>query len=191
MNTKRMLSSFLTLVILAALCGAFVLPAAAIDTGGFTDEVVRLVNEERAAAGMPALRANSRLSRAALTRAKEYAADPSLKHTRPDGTEFSTVLDDNWIAWTVCGENLAWGQATPAQVVAAWMKSAEHKKNILYDFDRIGVAVFESGGRLYWAQLFVRNDAGLFAGIWSFFAGAWNAIAAFFGGILGIFRASF
>jgi len=138
------------------------------------------VNAERAKAGKPALRSGgASLNAAALVRAKEYAANSSLKHKRPDGTDFSTALDERLIPWTACGENLAGGQTTPAQVVADWMASPGHKKNILYDFDKIGLAVYESGGRLYWSQLFVKNDGGL-----------WNAVAAFFARMFGFFRFS-
>jgi len=160
---------------MALLGGAYALPAsAAIKTTGFAAEVVRLVNMERAKAGLPALRAGGfLLNAAALVRAKEYAANPSLLHKRPGGKEFSTVLDDHCIFWTACGENLARGQTTPAQVVADWMNSPGHRKNILHDFEKLGVAVYESDGRLHWAQLFVRNDA-------SFFAHLWNAFTGFF-----------
>jgi len=166
----------MAITFLALLSTAYALPSrAAVNTSGFTAEVLRLVNAERAKAGKPALKSGGRLlNAAALVRAKEYAANTSLTHTRPGGQAFSTVLDDHRISWTSCGENLAHGQTTPAQVVAGWMASPGHKKNILHDFDKLGVAVYESNGRLYWAQLFVKNDSGLlsaFRGILNFFLG--------------------
>ena len=39
--------------------------------------------------------------------------------------------------------------------MTAWMNSAGHRANILNaSFTRLGVGVYESGGTLYWAQLF-------------------------------------
>ena len=180
---KRVLSVLMAVTLLALLSGAYALPSrAAVNTTGFTAEVIRLVNVERAKAGKPALRSGGYfLNAAALVRAKEYAANPALVHKRPGNKDFSTVLDAYGISWTASGENLARGQTTPAQVVADWMGSAGHKKNILYDFDKIGVAVYESDGRLYWAQLFVRNDYG-------FFAGLWNAFTGFFVRIFSVFN---
>ena len=178
---KRVLSVVMAITFLGLLSGAYALPAAAVNTAGFTAEVLRLVNVERANAGKPALKSGGMLlNAAALVRAKEYAANPSLVHKRPGNKDFSTVLDERLIAWTACGENLANGQTTPAMVVADWMNSEGHRKNILYDFEKIGVAVYESDGRLYWAQLFVRDDS-------SFLVRLWNAFTGFFVRMFSIF----
>ena len=56
------------------------------------------------------------------------------------------------------GENLAAGQATPAQVMADWMESAGHRANILEaSFVELGVGV-RTGGTYgtYWVQEFGR-----------------------------------
>ena len=144
------------LTALALLCGAFALPAAAIDSSAFAAEVLRLVNEERAKAGLAALQGGpASLDAAANLRAQEISV--SFSHSRPDGSSCFTVL--NGISYAACGENIASGQATPAQVMAGWMNSPGHRANILGSYNRLGVGVCEQNGRLHWAQLFILERA--------------------------------
>ena len=152
---RRILS---LLAILALLAGFFALPAAAKDTAGYAAEVLRLVNAERAKAGLPALRGMASLSSAAQKRAQESAT--KFSHTRPGGGSCFTVLGEYGIVYASGGENIAYGQSSPADVMSAWMKSSGHKANILGDYDKVGVGVYEKNGRLYWAQLFIREGAG-------------------------------
>lgn len=120
----------------------------------FAKQVVNLVNEERAKAGLNALIFDESIAAAALVRAKEI--ETSFSHTRPDGRGFSTVLTDNGISFYGAGENIAWGQTTPEQVMNAWMNSEGHRANILNaKFTRIGVGNYQNAnGRNYWTQLF-------------------------------------
>src|SRR5699024_3321586 len=144
MNGKRckqclslLLMGMLALLLLSG-CGT-----AEKDSGGdpaklssFEAEVIRLVNEERAAYGLPALTTTDALTAAAARRAEEIAAD--YGHDRPDGSSCFTVLPE--IRYETAGENIAAGQRTPAQVVRAWMHSEGHRNNILnQDFTQIGV----------------------------------------------------
>ena len=167
---KRIQSILAAAAALALLSGVFALPAsAAVNTAGFAAEVVSLVNAERASEGKSALNfGNKALNDAAMQRAREFAANPSLGHNRPGSKSFSTVFAEYGVSYTACGENLAEGYATPAQVVAGWMGSPGHKKNIMggedsggqpLNFNWIGVAVCERDGRLYWAQLFASSAA--------------------------------
>jgi len=214
---KRIVSVLAALVTLSLLCGAFApTAAAAIDTAGYAAEVVSLVNAERATAGKAALQFGSKkLNDAALQRAKEYAADYTIEHKRPDGRELQTIFTEYGITWTACGENLAAWQATPADAVAAWMASEGHRKNILgevYDYNWIGVGVCEGlDGKLYWVQLFVTSSAlandgdtnppgaivtpggggGGGGGSTNFFTGIWNWIMSIWNSIAGFFRSIF
>ena len=53
------------------------------------------------------------------------------------------------------GENIAYGQSTPQQVMNAWMNSSGHRANILNEnFTTIGVGYTVINGTAYWAQLF-------------------------------------
>lgn len=120
----------------------------------YVEQVVSLVNEERAKAGLPALAMSEDLNQAALVRAKETTQ--SFSHTRPNGTSFSTVLAENGISYRGAGENIAWGQRTPEAVVTAWMNSEGHRANILNaKYTTIGVGYYQNASQTpYWAQLF-------------------------------------
>ncbi len=120
----------------------------------YAQEVVRLVNIERADAGLAPLTMDATLSAAAQVRAQEI--DVSFSHTRPDGTSCFTVLKEFGIGYRACGENIAKGSPSPARVVEGWMNSAGHRANILSaNFTTIGVGVFaDAAGTLHWAQLF-------------------------------------
>lgn len=62
-------------------------------------------------------------------RAKE--TEQSFSHTRPNGSNFSTALKEQGVSYRGSGENIAWGQKTPEDVMKAWMNSEGHRANIL------------------------------------------------------------
>ena len=121
--------------------------------GDFAAQVAALVNAARAEYGLPALTVDAKVQQAAQVRARESAQ--SFSHTRPDGSSFSTALTEAGVSYTRSGENIAYGQTTPQQVVQAWMDSAGHRANILdAGFTHIGVGHAVVNGTAYWAQLF-------------------------------------
>ena len=121
--------------------------------GDFAAQVAALVNAARAEYGLPALTVDAKVQQAAQVRARESAQ--SFSHTRPDGSSFSTALTEAGVSYIRSGENIAYGQTTPQQVVQAWMDSAGHRANILdAGFTHIGVGHAVVNGTAYWAQLF-------------------------------------
>lgn len=120
------------------------------------NEVVELVNEERAKAGLSALTVHTGAASAAQVRAKELAT--SFSHTRPDGSNFSTALKEAGVNYSGVGENIAYGQQSPQAVMEQWMNSSGHRANILNpDFTSIGVGHYKNAnGVNYWTQLFIR-----------------------------------
>ena len=121
--------------------------------GDFAAQVAALVNAARAEYGLSALTVDAKVQQAAQVRARESAQ--SFSHTRPDGSSFSTALTEAGVSYIRSGENIAYGQTTPQQVVQAWMDSAGHRANILdAGFTHIGVGHAVVNGTAYWAQLF-------------------------------------
>lgn len=122
----------------------------------YAAQVVKLVNEERAKAGLSALRLHTAAEGAAMVRAKEI--ERSFSHTRPDGSDFYTVLKAAGITYQSAGENIAYGQTSPEQVMNAWMNSSGHRANILNgNYTSIAVAHYQSGAGVdYWVQLFLK-----------------------------------
>lgn len=120
----------------------------------FAEQVVNLVNAERAKAGLKALQIDEKVAAAANVRAKEIKQ--SFSHTRPNGSSFSTALKEQGVSYRGSGENIAYGQLSPEAVMNGWMNSDGHRANILNaNFTHIGVGHFQDGnGTNYWAQLF-------------------------------------
>lgn len=122
--------------------------------GDFIDQVLQLVNQERANEGLSALETTSALKQAAQVRANEQAEE--FSHTRPDGSSCFTALDEAGISYMAAGENIAWGQRTPEAVMNSWMNSSGHRANILSSsFTKIGVGYVNDNGSPYWVQLFI------------------------------------
>lgn len=112
-------------------------------------EAFELTNQERAAAGLPALAWSNGLADAAFVRAQEIVG--TFSHTRPDGSDWWTVNSS-----IMYGENLARGFSSASGAVQGWMNSPTHKANIMDGgYRTLGIAVFQgSDGRWYWAQEF-------------------------------------
>lgn len=115
--------------------------------------VIQQVNAVRARNGLPALRADAAMNRAARQRAAELAK--RFSHTRPNGGRGLTILSEMGVSYRTAGENIAAGQTSAQVVMSAWMGSSGHRANILSSrFGRIGVGQVTVNGRNYWVQLF-------------------------------------
>ncbi|WP_318210477.1 CAP domain-containing protein [Streptomyces sp. SJL17-1] len=118
------------------------------------DQVIALVNAERAKAGCGPLSANATLTEAAQGHSDDMAARDFFDHTNPDGAGPGERVTAAGYPWSTYGENIAMGQSTPEQVMEAWMNSPGHRANILNcDFKEIGVGIHSQGGP-YWTQVF-------------------------------------
>ena len=117
----------------------------------YQDRVLVLTNAERTQRGLPALALSGCADGYANTWSGTLAGLGALLHQA-----LSPIL-------TTCGassagENVAYGNVTPEQLVAMWMNSAGHRDNILNArFSHIGVgATLTSTGRWYGVQVFIR-----------------------------------
>lgn len=122
---------------------------------GYAEQVLSLVNAERAKAGVGALVLDPALCQAATARAQEITG--TFSHTRPDGSDCFTILGQFGISYRAVGENIAAGQRTPEAVMDSWMDSSGHRANILSaSYRKLGVGCVQTGSgyRIYWTQLF-------------------------------------
>lgn len=117
-------------------------------------QILELVNAERANAGLSPLKLDLDITAAANIRAVEIKQ--SFSHTRPNGSSFSTALTEQGVSYRRSGENIAWGQKSPEQVMNGWMNSDGHRANILNpNFENIGIGYYQdANGVNYWVQLF-------------------------------------
>ncbi|MFC9289550.1 CAP domain-containing protein [Streptomyces sp. NPDC057052] len=115
--------------------------------------VVALVNSERAKAGCSPVTLNAKLSQAAQAHSADMASHNTMSHTGSDGSDPGQRITRAGYLWSTYGENVAYGYSTPEQVMAGWMASAGHKRNILdCGFKEIGVGLAQPGD--YWTQDF-------------------------------------
>jgi uncharacterized protein YkwD len=113
------------------------------------------VNAERSARGLAPMRFDDRLVLAAQRHSDDQARRGQMSHTGSDGSTVGTRVDRAGYDWRSVGENVAAGQPDVAAVMAAWMASAGHRRNILSTNTDIGVGVaFGQDGRPYWTQVF-------------------------------------
>lgn len=128
-------------------------------TDDFRQEVLNLVNVERAKYGLtPLVMGDANLTAAAQKRAEEIATVNS--HTRPDGSKCFTVLKEYGVTAAPTGENAAWGSVSPQEVVDAWMQSEGHRANILNPEARaMGVGYYYNSSSTWghqWIQIFTK-----------------------------------
>jgi uncharacterized YkwD family protein len=121
-------------------------------------EVVRLVNIERSKNGLQALKENWQLSRVARYKSADMAAKNYFSHTSPTYGSPFRMMESFGIKYSAAGENIAYGQKTPQQVMTAWMNSPGHRSNILSpSYTQIGVGYAKNkSGTAYWTQMFIK-----------------------------------
>jgi uncharacterized protein YkwD len=97
-----------------------------------------LINQQRAAYGLAALKRSSALTSAATAHSRDMVAADYFSHNSPSGADpLSRIRAAGYLrpghGYSV-GENIAAATgslATPAAIVSSWMSSAGHRTNIL------------------------------------------------------------
>lgn len=121
-------------------------------------EVVRLVNVQRSKKGLQKLKSNWEIARVARYKSQDMINKKYFSHISPTfGSPFK-MMESFGIRFSAAGENIAYGQNSPAAVMNAWMNSPGHRANILSaTYTNIGVGLAKSKtGVCYWTQLFTK-----------------------------------
>jgi len=125
-------------------------------TDDFETRVAKLTNQERLAAGLPALRVSPDLSHIARAKSLDMLANQTLSHFSPTYGGFTNMLSMFGIRFRATAENIAARQQTPEAVMDSWMRSPGHRGNILNPgFQEIGVGFAADGRNTYWTQIFL------------------------------------
>lgn len=118
------------------------------------NEVLELVNQERAEAGCQPVTADPDLGDLAGDFSLDMAERDFFDHTDPDG-------NDPWDRARARGidnlgaENIARGQSSAQAVMDSWMQSSGHRANILNcEFRTLGVGAHIADGGPWWTQEF-------------------------------------
>jgi uncharacterized protein YkwD len=131
-------------------------------THPFAQEVVNIVNTERAKVGCNPVTMDSRLLTAAYKHSQDMGDNDYFSHTGLNGSSPWDRMEAEGYNFSTAGENIAAGSNSPTGVMTAWMNSSGHRNNILNcDFIHIGVGYYYKAndtGNInythYWTQVF-------------------------------------
>jgi len=146
----------LSLLLVPCLAG----PARAADPGT-QHAMLAEVNAVRAGIGLPPLRLEQRLSRAAAQHARDMLDTGRISHRGRDGSDPGQRLSRAGYRWSTYRENVAAGQMHPREVMYSWMTSPGHRANILApDVTQIGIGFAGGPGmmpggipRMFWTMV--------------------------------------
>ncbi|HLH27034.1 MAG TPA: CvpA family protein [Chloroflexota bacterium] len=107
--------------------------------------MLKLLNDARAQAGLPPLKADPQLTEAARAHSRDMLAKGYFAHQDDDGKRPADRVSAAGVRWAVVGENLA---LAPTVDVAhqGLMNSPGHRENILSpQYHRVGIGVVDGG----------------------------------------------
>lgn len=161
----------LGLAIAAAFIVAAALPSVALGWNSYSfsaadeTEMITLMNQARASAGLPALKADSDLTSVARWRSKDMWDRSYFSHTipSPPGGNVFDELKRRGICYTTAGENIGINNypddVATQTMFNGWMNSQGHRDIILGSgFSHVGVGAFKGTGSDYpnhlWTAVF-------------------------------------
>lgn len=114
--------------------GAYVVAKDAASVAKASAAILCLVNSERAARGLRALRASTQLATAATRHSDDVIARKALTHTSANGDGVQERVSRTGYRWRAVAETLDWGASTrsmPARLVATLLQSGVHRPIVL------------------------------------------------------------
>lgn len=125
------------------------------EDNAYEQRVLELINDYRTKRGLRPVTYNPMVDAAAEKHASQMARVGRMAHDGiGDGDPGERIRAEGFRkSW---GENVATGQTSPEQVVAEWIASPAHLRNIVDpNFTQMGISyVTGANGRSYWAQEF-------------------------------------
>jgi uncharacterized protein YkwD len=126
-------------------------------TKNMQQDILSNINDYRQSIGLPALQMDDAISR----QAAKHSANMAAKITPFGHTGFEArveAISKSMGPVSAAAENVAEGNLSAKQVVAGWLHSPGHKKNIegKYTLTGIGYAA-DANGVIYFTQIFIRK----------------------------------
>jgi len=125
-------------------------------------EMLDLVNEIRAARGIPLLALNTNLNKAAFDHSDDMARNDYFSHTGLNGSNFSQRLIAAGYNGSPRGENIAAGNSTVIDTFNQWLNSTGHLDNMLNsNSNEMGIGHASRSGSTYthyWTQVFGKSS---------------------------------
>ena len=141
-----------------------VLPAPAVNDCGkdlnvrFEKELIVLINAQREKNGLVLLTLQSQLKTLARAHCADMACNGHSSHTASDGSSTRDRVTAQGYQFVAVGENIAAGCEAPREVIALWMNSPGHRKNMLDpSFTEMGAGYLydpKSKYLSYWTVIF-------------------------------------
>lgn len=137
--------------VLVGLSAGIVSSALPAHAAGLQQQAKTYLDAYRAEKRRGPLVPDKRAIAAARTQCRIMIANGRIGHRFGPGTHLKERLRDVGIAQVAAAENVAMGQPDVASVMAAWMKSRGHRRNILdRKMKHFGLAVEYAGGQPWW-----------------------------------------
>ncbi len=117
------------LLLLAVVFGGAMAPAYGDPT--IPNAAYARINAIRAANGLGQVTPDRRLIAAARRHARDMAGNDFTGHVGSDGSRTGSRADAAGYGWRLIAENIAAGPADALAVIALWMRSPGHRRNLL------------------------------------------------------------
>ena len=124
-------------------------------------DIFQRVNQERAAAGVPALTYNATMEKYARIKSKDMGDNGYFSHEDQQGNLITVKMQADGVSYRAWAENIAYIQGSDRNSSLAnefmdnWMNSSGHRANILStNYSSIGIGVYKIGNTYYATQEF-------------------------------------
>ncbi len=120
-------------------------------------QLLDLTNQARASSGLPMLRMDPRLCRAARLHSANMARYNSMSHSL-DGRSHQHRTQEAGYPSSLVAENICFSQYNPQAAINTWLNSSGHRANMMsYQYGDLGVGIgYSSNGQPYYTQVFGR-----------------------------------
>lgn len=120
-------------------------------------QLLDLTNQARARSGLPMLRMDPRLCRAARLHSANMARYNSMSHSLEGRSHQHRTMAAGYPSGMVA-ENICYSQRDPQSAINTWLNSSGHRANMLsYQYADLGVGIgYSRNGQPYYTQVFGR-----------------------------------
>ena len=122
--------------------------------------VWKRINALRQKNGLPPLERNAALTKIARAYSRRMSRERFFSHYDSQGKSAADRVRAAGVSYRVVGENLFLSRNAPNALdgaVAGWMKSTDHRVNILtQNYQQTGVGIWKRGRTYYFTQLFIQ-----------------------------------
>ncbi len=124
--------------------------------GPFNDRILAEILAIHNANRSEPLELNEQLNIAAQKHAMWMAKNQRMSHTGEGRSKPGSRITEAGYSWSTYGENVAYGQDTPAEVMRVWLNSLGHRRNIKSNaFSEIGIGrAISDRDQIYWCVTF-------------------------------------